>query len=143
MRQNILISDNTDLVYEVEGNSSLPCAHLSRFEVAAVLATDVVHAGLQFPSNLIFLPVLLPLHSVNKGKKAEDRRVKTVRRKSRDMGHSIFFVNFFLRPNEILLNDNLMFSLSNVILSPFTKVTERHLLLCKQKMAKKNTFSIP
>lgn len=99
---------NRDLVYEVEGNSSLPCAHLSRFEVAAVLVTDVVHAGLQFSSNLIFLPVLLPLHSVNKGKKAEDQRVKTVRRKSRDMEHSNFLPawGFFWGPNEILLKDN-------------------------------------
>lgn len=33
-----------DLVYEVEGHSSLANAHLFRFEIPEVLVTDVVHA---------------------------------------------------------------------------------------------------
>lgn len=68
----------TDLIYEVEGHGSLACPHFSRFEVPEVLATDVVHARLQFPSNLVFLPILLPLHSSNKEKMTDDRRVKTI-----------------------------------------------------------------
>lgn len=52
----------SDLVYEVEGHSSLANSHLFRLEIQEVLVTDAVHARLQFPGNLIFLPVLLSLH---------------------------------------------------------------------------------
>lgn len=55
-----------DLVYEVEGHRSLPCAHLFGFEIAAVLATDVIHTRLKLPCDLIFLPVLLSLHLLDR-----------------------------------------------------------------------------
>lgn len=51
-----------DLVDEVEGNSSLASDHLFSLEIFQVLFTDCVHASLQFPSNLVFLPVLLALY---------------------------------------------------------------------------------
>ena len=56
-----------DLVYEVEGHSSLSCAHLFRFQILVVLVADVVHAWLQLPSNLVFLPVLLSLCRMKAG----------------------------------------------------------------------------
>lgn len=44
----------------------MPCSHVFRFQILHVLVTDVVYARLQFPSNLIFLPVFLSLHSWEK-----------------------------------------------------------------------------
>lgn len=49
------------LVYEVQGHSPLPRHHLLRLEVMEVVVTDAVHTGLQLPSDLVFLPVLLSL----------------------------------------------------------------------------------
>lgn len=44
----------------------MPCAHLFGFEIAVVLATDVIHTRLKLPCNLIFLPVLLSLHLLDR-----------------------------------------------------------------------------
>lgn len=57
----------THLVDEVERHGPLSDPHLLGLPVLAVLVSDAVHALLQPASRLVFLPVLLPLHSHTPG----------------------------------------------------------------------------
>jgi len=50
-----------DLVYKVEGNGSLACAHLFGLEVLLVLGSDGIHTRLQSTSHLILFPILFTL----------------------------------------------------------------------------------
>lgn len=53
----------TDLINEVESDSSLSGLHLSGGPVTSVLFSDRVHTHLQLTGRFILLPVLLSLHT--------------------------------------------------------------------------------
>lgn len=53
--------NKSDLVYEVEGHSSLSNVHLPRLRILKVLLPNAIHMRLKLASNLKFLPIFFTL----------------------------------------------------------------------------------